>query len=472
MSKQDWLERLSFKREELLMSVKGLSLDGWTTGEVLPGWTAKDVLAHITAWETHVATYLPDLLTDNGMHIVGVEADAFNAEQMALRRDRTPRELLRELADSRRRILEALTTANDDELVKPRAVPWGQITIERWALQEIYEHDGEHAAQVRAWRAKHPESGRSLWNVLVDDMAAERAGLLMACLGLDANTLVSTPVMGEWTVKDVLAHVAAWDDIHANRAELALAGREAEIVGVELDERNAELFVQRHGWSLEQALRTATDSRRRFLEIVGAANAEQLVRPIRLPWRETSVWEFSRWRARHDAVHTETIRAWRDAHSSSCSHGPRSVLIAAMDAARSDLLRQIDCIPLSERDTRPIMGDWTLKDVLGHMADWDLYALKALRAIRESRPLPYVAEPDVDKVNTQQVAARREQTWDQAWADLKNVRAKVINALADWYDEQLARAVDYPSDWGRTAYGWFVSQTAEHDREHADALRR
>jgi len=118
------------------------------------------------------------------------------------------------------------------------------------------------------------------------------------------------------------------------------------------------------------------------------------------------------------------------------------------------------------------MGDWTLKDMLGHMADWDLYALKALRAIRESRPLPYVAESDVDEVNAQQVAARREQTWDQAWADFQNVRAKVINALADWYDEQLARAVDYPSDWGRTAYGWFVSQTAEHDREHADALRR
>jgi len=110
--------------------------------------------------------------------------------------------------------------------------------------------------------------------------------------------------------------------------------------------------------------------------------------------------------------------------------------------------------------------------MLGHMADWDLYALKALRAIRESRPLPYVAESDVDEVNAQQVAARREQTWDQAWADLKNVRAKVINTLGDWYDEQLARAVDYPSDWGRTAYGWFVSQTAEHDREHADALRR
>ena len=471
MSKQEWLERLAFKRQELLMSAKGLSQAGWTTGEVLPGWTAKDVLAHIAAWETCVAASLPDLLADQGTHLVDVEVDADNAEQVALRRERTPRELLQELADSRQCILETLSAADDDELVKPRAVPWGQITIERWALQDIYEHDGEHAAQLRAWRAAHSELGRSIWDVLVDDMAAERAGLLLACLGLDANTLVSTPVMGEWTVKDVLAHVAAWDDIHADRVELALSGREAEIVGIELDERNAELFVQRRGWPLEQALRAATDSRWRFLEIGGGANAEQLVRLLHLPWREASVWEFALWRARHDAIHTEPIRAWRDAHSSSCSHGPRSVLRAAMDAARSDLLRQIDCIPIDERDTRPIMGDWTLKDVLGHIADWDLYALKALRAIRESRLLPYVAESNVDEVNAQQVAARREQTWDQVWADLQSVRAKLINNLADWYDEQLARPVDYPFDWGRTAYGWFAGQTSEHDREHADALR-
>jgi uncharacterized damage-inducible protein DinB len=471
MSKQEWLERLAFERQELLMSLQDLSQAGWTIGEVLPGWTAKDILAHIAAWETRVAASLPDLLADHGARLVGVEADAFNAEQVTLRRERTPHELIQELADSRRHILEALTTAGDDELIKPRAVPWGQVTIERWALQEICDHDGEHAAQLRAWRAVHPKSGRSVWDVLVDDMAAERDGLLLACLGLDANTLVSTPVMDEWTVKDVLAHVAAWDDIHADRAGLALAGRKAEIVSVELDERNAELYAQRRGWSLEQALHAAMDSRRRFLEIVGAASAAQLVRPIRLPWQETSVWEFARWRARHDAIHAEPIRAWRDAHSSSCSHGPRSVLLAAMDAARSDLLRRIDRIPIGERDTRPIMGDWTLKDILGHIADWDLYALKALRAIREGRLLPYVAESNVDEVNAQQVAARREQTWDQVWADFQNVRAKVTNALADWYDEQLARPVDYPSDWGRTAYGWFVGQTAEHDREHADALR-
>jgi hypothetical protein len=142
-----------------------------------------------------------------------------------------------------------------------------------------------------------------------------------------------------------------------------------------------------------------------------------------------------------------------------------------MDAARYDLLRQMDRIPVDERGTHRVVGDWTLKDLCGHLADWDLYALKALRAMRESRPLPYIAESDVDKVNAQQVAVRRVQTWDQAWADFENTRVEVISTLAGWDDEQLARAVDYPADWGRTAYGWVVSQTVEHDREHANALR-
>ncbi len=469
--KEQGLERLTDRRKELLASCDGLSQEGWTTGELLPGWTAKDVLAHIAAWETRVARHLPDLLAGHGMRIVGVEADAFNAEQVALRRTHNPRELLGELFDSRRRTLDALATASDADLSKPHAVPWGQITIERWALQEIYEHDVEHSAQLRAWRATHPESGRSLEDTRVDDMAAERAGLLIACLGLDAGTLASTPVVGQWTIKDLLAHIAFWDDLHTGRAELALAGREAEIVSVETDERNAELFAERRGWSLEQALQAAIDSRWHSRQVFGAASAEQLVRPIHLPWRETCVWQWAYWRAHHDAVHARDIRAWRGPASSLFTPGPRSLLLAAMGAARDDLLRQIDRVPAGEREAHLVMDHWKLKDVLGHMADWDLFALKALLLMEQSRPLPFVAEPDVDTINAQQAAARRGQTWDQAWADLHHVRADLISVLDNWDDVRLAREVDYPADWGRTAYGWVVGQTIWHDRQHADVLR-
>jgi len=469
-NKEEWLERIEFKREELLTSIGGLSGAAWTTGEVAPGWTAKDVLAHIVAWETRVATHLPDLLADQGMRIVGVEPDAFNAGQVALRRSRTARELLDELASSRQRILDALADASDDDLIKLRAVPSGQITIERWALQELYDHDGEHAGQLRVWRAA-TGIGRSLSDSLLDLMAAERAGLLIACLGLAVNTLSTVPMTDDWTIKDVLAHVAAWDDVHAERTRLVLAGRESEIASVDVNERNVELLPQRRAWSLGQALQAALDSRRRYLELFCAATDEQLVRPVHLPWRETSIWEFARWRAFHDAEHAAQIRAWRDATRPPFMPGPRSLLIAAMHAARDDLLRRIGRVPMDERETRRIMGDWTLRDLSGYIADWDLYALDALRAIRDSRPLPVVAEQDVDRVNAQRRDARRGQTFDQAWVDFQNARAELVGVLAGWDDEQLAREVDYAFDWGRTAYGWFVGQTVDHDREHADTLR-
>jgi hypothetical protein len=463
---EQWLQKIAYKRDELMDSFDGLYGATWTAGEVSPGWTAKDVLAHIVAWKVRVAAHLPDLLADRGMGLVGVEADAFNAEQVALRRSRSPRELLDELAVARKRVLDMLSGASDDDLIKPRDVPWGQITIERWALQELYDHDAEHAAQLRAWRAA-TGIGRSLRDSLIDRMAAERAGLLIACLGLDADTL-SQPVMDDWTIKDTLTHVAAWDDTHTDRSRLALAGRESEIASVDLDERNAALMAERRGWSLEQALQAALDSRRCYLEVLSTATDAQLVRPIHLPWRETSVWEFTRWRAYHDHTHARVIQSWRDRVKPELAPGPRSLLMATLDAGRDDLLRYLDCVSPDERHTRCLVADWTAQDLVGHIADWDRFAVQGLRAIRASRPLPVV--DNTDQVNAQQREARREQTWDQVWTDMHSIRAELADVLADWDEEQLARRMDYLFRWGRTPYGW-VAMQVWHDREHADSLR-
>ena len=74
-------------------------------------------------------------------------------------------------------------------------------------------------------------------------------------------------------------------------------------------------------------------------------------------------------------------------------------------------------------------------------------------------------------MNAQRREARRGQSFDQAWTDFHNTRAELIGMLAEWDDERLAREMDAPFDWARTAYGWFVGQTIWHDREHAEVLR-
>ncbi len=480
-TKEEWLQRITYKRAALLASMDGIGQAGWAM-HVSPGRTAQDVLAHIAAWETRVAAHLPALLANCGMSVVGVEADTFNAEQVALRQGNTPRELLDELAESCRRIQAALANASDDDLTRPRAVPWGQVTLEDWVLRELYEHDSAHAEELRAWRAAQPQAGRSLLDARIDDMAAQRAWLLNECLGLPADTLVAAPVMEHWTIKDLLTHVAAWDTIHTDRVALALAERETEIASVDPDERNAELYTQQRDWPLDEAVQAAINARQNYLGVLRRANDAQLVRPVRLPclrpltrhaaagWRETSAWEFAYWRARHDETHAGHIQAWRKAAAPQFAPGPQCVLRAALEATRFDLTRQIDRLPPAGRETQPVAGEWTLKDLVGHIADWDRFVLQALRAMRKADQLPYVAEGEVDLVNARQAAARRGQNWEQAWADFQNTRTELVGALADWDDDQLAREIDYPLEWLRTAYSWAAMQIW-HDSEHADTLR-
>jgi len=157
----------------------------------------------------------------------------------------------------------------------------GELTIERWALQELYDHDAEHAAQLRRWRVA-TGIGRSLRDSLVDRMAAERAGLLIACLGLDTDTLCSQPVMDDW---DGQGYAGARGGVgrRAHRA-LALAWPgESQKLRV-LIWTSATRFCSR---AARLVVRSGLASGARFeagyLEILSTATNEQLVRPSIYP---------------------------------------------------------------------------------------------------------------------------------------------------------------------------------------------
>ena len=44
---------------------------------------------------------------------------------------------------------------------------------------------------------------------LLARLAAERAGLLEQLIGLDETALTGSPILGDWTIKDLRAHIAA-----------------------------------------------------------------------------------------------------------------------------------------------------------------------------------------------------------------------------------------------------------------------
>ena len=361
--------------------------------------------------------------------------------------------------------LRQLTEAERTEVFHPTG--WTDHPEEPWtarkALRRFLEHEREHTAQAReilgAWRAHQ-----------LAHLAAERAGLLWQAAALDEGALTGSPVCDHWTAKDLLAHVAAWDEMFAGCIELVLAGREDEIESVDLDADNARWHAERAGWPVAQAVEACVTARAGFLAAVTRLPDEEFYRLRRVPWGETSVCQWTQWRAWHDAAHAGEVADWREERGLARVSGPKPVLAAALDAARQELLTAATLVPPEERASRQVCGVWTTKDVLGHIADWEWVGVEGLRQMAAGQAPLVEHIADIEAWNQAHYEVRRDQPWEEVWADLHAAREALLEVLNGMGQDALSQSHLFP--WGQqgTAHRW-ASVFVEHDRSHARDLR-
>ena len=144
------------------------------------------------------------------------------------------------------------------------------------------------------------KTARAQWNALLAEIPAE--------------WLSETGVEGEWSVKDIIAHIS-WGE----RENIGVVQARA-LVGSALwqlseDERNAAVFAENRGRDLDDVLTESREVFQQYLEAIGALSEEELNEPARfqgLPdgWRP--------WRILYDPthyqVHSRSILAWLERH--------------------------------------------------------------------------------------------------------------------------------------------------------------
>jgi uncharacterized damage-inducible protein DinB/predicted RNase H-like HicB family nuclease len=173
----------------------------------------------------------------------------------------------------------------------------------------------------------------------------------------------------------------------------------------------------------------------------------------------------------HTAQAREILLAWWQAEGGKARTGSREALMAVLAAAREELLRAAISIAPEERASRPICGNWTLKDVLGHVADWERVGVEGLRCMAAGRPPQVEHIESIDAWNQAHCEARRDQLWEEVWVDFHAAREAVVEAVRGMNQDDLARSFVFP--WGPegTAYQW-ISVYVAHDLEHAYGLKQ
>lgn len=150
MTKEQLLDKLEKAWADLKASYAGLSEAQMTEPGVTGTWSVKDILAHVTTWEEEALKMLP-LLREGVTPPRYADAygglNAFNALMSERKRGLSLSEVLAQLDDTHRRLIEYVHSVPDDLLTT-------ETRFRRRLRLDTYSHYPEHARAIREWRAR------------------------------------------------------------------------------------------------------------------------------------------------------------------------------------------------------------------------------------------------------------------------------------------------------------------------------
>lgn len=129
---------------------------------------------------------------------------------------------------------------------------------------------------------------------------------------VDQARLDEPGVTGDWSVKDLLAHLSSWQQRVLDRMDADKTGVPVEFAGRDLEEINVALYERNRDRPLDTVLSEAKETYSRFMERVRGLSEQQLFEPGHFSFtKENPVYD---WIAgdtfEHYDEHSATIREW------------------------------------------------------------------------------------------------------------------------------------------------------------------
>jgi hypothetical protein len=120
---------------------------------VTGAWSVRDIIAHVTTWDEEALKHLPLVLKGGkpprySLTYGGI--DAFNALMTEQKKDLSLPEVLRQMNDTHRRVLNLIESAPESQLK-------GETRFRHRLRLDTYGHYPKHAQAIRKWREKKAE---------------------------------------------------------------------------------------------------------------------------------------------------------------------------------------------------------------------------------------------------------------------------------------------------------------------------
>ena len=153
---------------------------------------------------------------------------------------------------------------------------------------------------------------------LLEEMRTARSNWEALLAEVDEARLTEPGVEGDWSLKDIIAHITYFETWAADNVMAFRLGEprpQAEYQGLEMDEENARIYERLRAKSLAQVLQESQASFQRSIEAVQGLCDEDLYDPkfTRVPGADWTVFDLIEGDTfEHYNDHIASVRAWLD----------------------------------------------------------------------------------------------------------------------------------------------------------------
>ena len=148
----------------------------------------------------------------------------------------------------------------------------------------------------------------------------------------------------------------------------------------------------------------------------------------------------------------------------------RRTVLARQDAARAELLTAIAGLDETTMATLPVVGAWTIKEVLAHLAGRAAWHLAAIRQVQAGEQPDFAVLQDVQPLSAQHVKERASWTVAEILDEMDATRTALEELLMAMPEEDLFRVGHFRGPHWDNLAGW-LRVAREHEEEHAVQLR-
>lgn len=247
------------------------------------GWTPVATVAHVAFWDDYQRRRMEAALTGAWAEQMPRPAED-NDTRAAVDGVRAWEDVLAEADANRQKLVDfsrSLTGAQISALYREGGQERPVLQI---LLEQMARHVREHSQTIYSYCASWQRWGRTGFRVFY---ARQSWNFLDTVSGLSEQTCLTVPVIGEWPVREALAHVLVWDEYCYQLAkqwptvDLASLSRWTE---GGFDELNERLVGEKAGMGMIDLLDALVTVHRRILRCYDKLSDEEIQTVIEHGW--------------------------------------------------------------------------------------------------------------------------------------------------------------------------------------------